>query len=244
MNTDLEPPLLPSELKLESPDPLVVREQFLLEFVRHTGQQFANTEPSSAELRDVSAWLNKHADTFLPELTRHRRVLVQSFFSSLSSKASSLAQFHCPLCSGNGNDGPVWTIPIRIPPISKQAASQAKGKVAAFERAIASRFTGGGPWLGPADSVCLLLVFVVHPTAKRKDLDNMAKAIVDAVKSILFGDDRQIDHLNLIRLKAPGEEYVYINLRKSRLNDHSNVLLREMHHSWAGAQVLDLSKFM
>jgi Holliday junction resolvase RusA-like endonuclease len=188
--------------------------------------------------------MNKHAATFLPALMRHRKVLIQSFFSSLSSKASSLAQFHCPLCSWKGDDGPVWTIPIRIPPISKQAASQAKGKVAAFERAIASRLVDRGPWLGPADSVCLLLLFVVHPTAKHKDLDNMAKAIVDAVKSILFGDDRRIDHLNLIRLKAPSEEYVYVNLRKSRLNDHSNVLLCEMNHSWAGAEVLDLSTFM
>lgn len=243
MNNNSEAPLLPPELALELPDPLVVREQFLKEYMRHTGNGFAAEDPSAEELHDVSAWMNQHSALFLPALVRHRSVLIQTFFSSLSAKASGLAQFHCPLCSGKGDEGPVWTIPIRCPPISKQAA-QARGKAAAFERAIASRLTNYGPWLGSTDSVCLLIVFVVHPTVKRKDIDNMAKAVVDSVKNILFGDDRQIDHLNLIRLKATEEEYIYINLRKSYINDHSDVLFRGAHHSWAGAEVLDLENFM
>jgi Holliday junction resolvase RusA-like endonuclease len=239
-------PISPPELELDWPDSMLVRQQILQEYARHTGKSFIKKIPSVEELREVSAWMNHHAETLLPAMTKQRSVLTQVFFSSLSSKANSLAQFHCPICVSNQSEEPAWSIPIRISPISKQSASQTrtKGKVGAFERAIASGLARRGPWLAPGESVCLLILFVVHPTTNQKDLDNMSKAIVDAIKNILFGDDRRIDHLNLIRLKAPDEEYVWINLRKSDLNNHSNVLFPGVHHSWAGTQVLDLADFM
>jgi hypothetical protein len=72
----------------------------------------------------------------------------------------------------------------------------------------------------------------------------MAKALLDAIKNVLFGDDRKIDHLNIIRIKSPGEEFVYLNIRETRLNDHDDVLFPQMSHSWDGSEALNLEDFM
>jgi Holliday junction resolvase RusA-like endonuclease len=115
---------------------------------------------------------------------------------------------------------------------------------AAFERAIAHRFADHRTRFGLQDSICLTIVFVVKEKGAQKDLDNMAKAIVDATKTILFGDDRKIDHLNILRIKSPDEEYVCLNIRKTTINQRDDVLVRRMLHSWAGAAVLNIEDFM
>src|SRR5262249_35740683 len=60
---------------------------------------------------------------------------VALFSPDLSSKASILSQFHCPLCKGGA---PIGTINIRIPPLSFQAASDSQTREA-FKRAIKYR---------------------------------------------------------------------------------------------------------
>lgn len=85
---------------------------------------------------------------------------------------------------------------------------------------------------------------VVRAQGAQNELDNMAKAIVDVLKNVLFGDDRRIDHLNIIRMKSPEKEYVYLNIRQTQLNEHSDVLVPRMLHSWAEAEVLNLEDFV
>lgn len=244
MNSTALPPKVPLALTEEHIDVHRVREQIFQEYARHTGQSLTLPEPTESELEQVAAWMNGNAETFSHLLLRRRSRLVPVFSASLSQKISCIAQFHCPLCSRSSTGEPSTTIPIRIPPISKQSAAQTRGKVKAFEGAIAHRFQGREPPLSSSARVCLLIVFVVSHSRRKRDLDNMAKAVVDALKNVLFGDDRSVDHLNLLRIEAPDEEYVYINIRESSLNDHSDVLLPRMLHSWGGAEALDLAKFL
>jgi hypothetical protein len=74
----------------------------------------------------------------------------------------------------------------------------------------------------------------------------MSKALLDALKGeVLFGEDLDIEHLNLLKIKWVGEEdFIFVNIRKSGLSLHKNVLFKSMHHSWAGAEFLDLKDFM
>jgi hypothetical protein len=77
-----------------------------------------------------------------------------------------------------------------------------------------------------------------------RDLDNMAKLVMDSVKSILMGDDRDMDHLNFMRFTHEGEEeYIYVQISNSNINDHSDVMHAEMMHSWAGAKPLKIEEF-
>jgi Holliday junction resolvase RusA-like endonuclease len=240
----LLPPPIPTELQEEWPDQDKLRGQLLSLYEQYSGQKLHSPTPTAMEMDAVVQWLNKNAETFLPHFHRRRVVLVPKFSPSLTAKISSLAQFHCPICATKDGLFPVHTIPIRITPASKQAISQVPKKRAAFERAIRHRFKDHETPFPPDKAICLLIVFVVKAKGAQKDLDNMAKAIVDAVKNVLFGDDRRIDHLNIIRIKSPDEEFVYLNIRQTKLNEHNDVLVPRMLHSWAGAEVLNLEDFI
>lgn len=235
---------IPTELQTEWPDQLKLRTQFLSLYEQCSGEKLSSPTPTAEEMEAVVKWLDQNTETFFSHYYRRRSSLVPAFSPSLTAKISALAQFNCPICATKDGLFPVHKIPIRITPVSKQAISQTPKKRAAFERAIRHRFKDHKTPFPPDRAICLLIVFVVKTKGAQKDLDNMAKAIVDALKNVLFGDDRQIDHLNIIRIKSPDEEFVYLNIRQTQLNEHSDVLVPRMFHSWAGAEVLDLEDFI
>jgi len=239
MNTIAVPP----ELMNEWPDATRLQRQIFDLYVTETGQVL-NSPPTDADMRAVVTWLQKNASALLSHYLKSRAALVPAFSPTLSFKVSHLAQFHCPICATKDGLYPVQVVSIRIRPVSKQAIGQKPKRRAAFERAIRHRFRDHKTRFNPSLSICLLIVFVVKGNGVQKDLDNMAKAIVDAVKTVLFGDDRRIDHLNIIRINSPDEEFVYLNIRPTTLNRHDDVLFPQMLHSWAGAEALDIEDFI
>lgn len=243
---DLFPKELFAELDRDWPDPVVVRR---LIFRTYNHDQSAtldvNTEDRE-QLATVISWL--HGRDLNHDLQclflKRRPVRVPVYSTSLSEKILSLAQIHCPICKTRDGLFPVEVLSIRIPPVSKQAISQKKGFRAAFEKAIKHRFSNRAASFSKNDSLCVMIVFVTSKNRKAKDIDNMAKAMLDAVKGVLFGDDGRIDHLNLLRLVGDDEEFVSLNIRKTEINEHRDVLSKHMHHSWAGAEAIDLQDFL
>jgi len=234
---------IPSEFRDEWPDIDRVRHELYRLYTAQTGQVINASNPTAAELEALVGWFN--ANTLAGHFMRQRSVMTSVFSASLSAKISMLAQLHCPICATKEGLYPIQMFSIRIRPQSKQAIGQNPEKRQAFERAIRHRFRDHKPRFAPDQSICLLIVFVVKSDGRgQKDLDNMAKAIIDGVKTVLFGDDRAIDHLNIIRIKSPDEEFVYLNIRQTTLNDQRDVLVPRMLHSWAGAEALDLANFM
>lgn len=235
---------VPSELQNEWPDPARLRQQILTLYCSQTNTSLSTPSPTDDEMEEIVKWLNKHAVDMIPRYFRLRSVQVPVFSPTLSAKANALAHLHCPVCETKDGLFPVKIMSIRISPKSKQAMNQRPGMTAAFGRAIAHRFKEKKIPFEPDNSVCLTIVFVVKGKGAQKDLDNMAKAIIDAVKTILFGDDRKIDHLNILRIKSPDEEFVWLNIRKTTLNQRDDVLVRRMLHSWGGAPELNIEDFM
>lgn len=227
-------------LLLQSPNGHAGLTKILSTYEESTGRVLSRPTPTENELLDVVQWIDEVGDI------EYRRVsiAIPDIYSSLTSKVNILGQFRCPICSTKEVEFPTKIIPIRITPVSKQAIGQQSKKRAAFERAIRYRFKGHVTPLPIDQSVCLLLVFVVRDRGQQKDLDNMAKALIDAVKNILFGDDRKIDHLNIIRIKSPDEEFVYLNIRQTKLNQHDEVLVPRMLHSWCGEKPLNIEDFI
>lgn len=243
MGNDEVPHWMPAELFKQRPDSSMVREQILAAY--QTANNLSLSQPpTSSELESVCRWINANYGSFGHFFNKQHEGNKLVYSPSLSSKITSLAQHHCPICTIHEGGLPIHVISIRIPPISKQAAARVKGRRAAFESAIKHRFAGKSAPFPEHISICLLIVFVVKATGAQKDLDNMAKALLDAIKNVLFGDDRRIDHLNILRIKSPGEEFVYLNIRETRLNEHTDVLIPQMLHSWAGAEELNLEDFM
>ncbi|HEY6204638.1 MAG TPA: RusA family crossover junction endodeoxyribonuclease [Chthoniobacterales bacterium] len=159
---------------------------------------------------------------------------------TLSDKLSWLSQQYCYICQP---DGPIHVLPIRIKPESYQALDGLNK--AAFKRAVAERFANYDFNSFKNRPICLTLLFVCSRTRKVRDLDNMAKLLVDSLKDVLLGDDRFIDHLSMIRLThETEEEFVYVRISTSGLNDHSNVAAPIMRHSWAGMRQLRIEDYL
>lgn len=170
----------------------------------------------------------KKVETLLPYIS-----------TDISTKVLGLSQFHCPICRDSGF--PIKIINIRIPAQSKQALDKTKRN--AFELAIAERIKKDFPF-SSQDKLCLHIVFVLGINSRDKDLDNMSKALLDALKGNLFEDDMHIDHLSLLKIKYKIDgDYITINIRRSNINSSDDVLVPYAHMRW-GTDVINLDDYI
>ena len=116
-------------------------------------------------------------------------------------------------------------------------------KKRAFKRAIRHRLSETHHY---ADNrLCIHITFVIGKKSNQRDVDNMAKLLLDGLQGQMMEDDNQIDHLSLLRLTWKGdEEYIFLHVRESNINRHDDVLYHSMHHSWAGQEELLLDNFI
>lgn len=182
-------------------------------------------------------WLNKNRASLNLHTSAHR--LEKSARVTLSDKISWLSQQPCHVCNP---DFPISTFPLRINPESWQARSSEDKR--AFKAAIASQLSDS-PFAGDRfERVCLTLLFVCSASRNVRDLDNVAKLVMDSMKGIIMGDDRDVDHLNLMRITHEGEEEgIHVQISNSNLNDHSDVVHAEMMHSWGWGEPLKIEDF-
>ena len=72
----------------------------------------------------------------------------------------------------------------------------------------------------------------------------MAKLVMDSIKGIVMGDDRDVDHLNLMRVVHEGaEEFVYFRISNSHINDHNDVAYPQLRHTWGVGEPLQIEDF-
>lgn len=198
-------------------------------------------ERETSKLWDASEgvpWLMKRYSDL--DLFAKSTVLDKSAHVTLSDKISWLSQQECRLCRAVSS---VSIIPLRIAPESWQALDAVNK--AAFKAAIAHRFRGSPNVSAYQGRICLSFVFICSGKRRVRDLDNMAKLVMDSIKGIAMGDDREVDHLSLLRVAHEGdEEYVVFRISNSNVNDHSDVVYPELRHSWAGKEPLKLEDFV
>jgi Holliday junction resolvase RusA-like endonuclease len=182
-------------------------------------------------------WLAENREHL--DIYRKIPVLDKTAHITLSDKAGWLSQQRCHVCHSGF---PISIIPLRIQPESWQALDSIDK--AAFKAAIADRFSRSPHVQPQLGRVCLTFLFVCSANRRIRDLDNMAKLLMDSIKGIVMGDDRAVDHLNLMRMSHEGdEEYVTFRIAPSNLNDHSDVVYPELRHSWAGEEPLRIEDF-
>jgi Holliday junction resolvase RusA-like endonuclease len=177
---------------------------------------------------------------------RKRPVLENMLHPSISSKASTLSQRHCQICSGmlpSDRHFPISILPIRIAPQSRQALKKIKWN--AFQAAINGWFTKRALVLGPSKHFCIALTYVLGDKRKDRDLDNMTKALMDAFSRAMGFNDKDIHHLDVVKLigETP-EEYVYVRISPSYLQDLSTVMVPIYDGAWAVGEALQLQDYM
>lgn len=173
------------------------------------------------------------------------------FYGTYADKAGIIAQRRCHICSiGRPMDEmiPIHTLSLRSTPISRQAAGP--GVFKAFKRALRAYFSererNNAPIdLGPTGRIYMSFTFILNEHNNNKDLDSMTKALLDALAQALKFNDRHVHHLNVAKLIFAGiEEYVFVHLAPSALNEHSDVMASIMNISWPGRDRIDLADFM
>lgn len=158
----------------------------------------------------------------------------------------------CPICNP-GRFGPGFTAWFRVKPQSAQALAQNAGAKCKFRQEIKreiceNNYQQIGSWKGRrypinisdpinaygrgslAKNVCVSLLFGLSTSCSDKDVDNMAKAFLDAIKGDdgLISDDSEVTHLEIIKRwiipGAPTNDNYLIGVRISQVTssvDHS-----------------------
>lgn len=182
-------------------------------------------------------WLAANRDRFDPYCKEPR--LAKLFHLDLSDKLSWLSQLHCPICKP---DFPVHTIPVRIEPRSFQCIDSVDRS--AFKLAVRDRMASSNISMATHARLCVHLVFSCSVSRTAKDLDNMAKLFIDAIKGVIMGDDVHIDHLSIVRLEhEESEESIFLRISNSNLNTHNDVVARVFNHEWGGFDPIILANF-
>lgn len=231
------------EIGANYPDVDVLRAWIDAELRRQTGIADWNSE-IEAEQKIISEWMIFQMTSAIFVTTqRHLRRLL---FDSYSAKLNWTAQRPCLHCGGlapSSEQVPAHTITVRIGPSSRQTLGRAEW--AAFQAAIKHWFAKKQIALPPGSKYCIALTFVLGRKRRNRDLDNMAKALMDAFSRAVGFDDADVHHLDLMKFIGPyDEEYVTIGMRPSYLGNDLDVLRRRARHGFAVADPLDLADFM
>ncbi len=227
-------------LDLENPNYDLARSLIIDAYNKDQGTSLPLDLPSdNVSLIPIVSWLNKLHGEFETGFWLKYPKLTSMFTSSLSDKISILAQSHCYSCKC---DFPIITFPIRIRPRSYQASNKDIKK--AFKRAFSERLEKSHDF---KDSrVCIQIVLIVNHSSRTGDIDNVTKLVLDSMKGVLFADDEQVDHLNIMRVYNQGnEDFIYIRISNSTLNQHQDVFYSGIFHSWDGMQsMINLDDYM
>ena len=231
-----------NEMKSNNPNYEKLKEIIIQVYNNDNNKSIDIENVSTDEQKEIIRWFNTQHHFF--PLTLLRKEVITHFFSqSLSTKISALSQYHCPICTGNKGVATIFN--IRISAISKQAMSSRPEYREAFERAIFKRFESKDLTYKKGDKLCVSIVFVLGCNNRDKDLDNMSKALMDALEGNLFENDMDIVHSNLIKIKTEEpEDYITVNIRETEINEHKDVLFKTMAHGWAGQEFLNLEDFI
>jgi Holliday junction resolvase RusA-like endonuclease len=177
---------------------------------------------------------------------RRRPALQVMLHQSLSGKANALSQRHCRVCSGllpSDAQFPISIIPIRIAPQSRQSLDRVNW--AAFQAAVKTWFSTRTLNLGTSRYLCIAVTYVLSVNRNDRDLDNMTKALMDAFSRALDFDDRDIHHLDILKMIGETtEEYVIIRVAPSYLQDNSTVMVPIFDGAWAVGEPLALEDFV
>jgi Holliday junction resolvase RusA-like endonuclease len=63
------------------------------------------------------------------------------------------------------------------------------------------------------ERLCVAVLFAMRAGSPDTDVDNMAKTVLDALQKYAYDDDKQIDHLDAIRLNSGSDDETFIGLR-------------------------------
>jgi Holliday junction resolvase RusA-like endonuclease len=99
------------------------------------------------------------------------------------------------------------------------------------------------------ERLCVAVLFAMRGNSRMTDVDNMAKPLLDALEKYAYDNDRQIDHLDTIRLNSGSADEAFIGVRIARtgIAENEDVIRPEFDAKWIktrGIASIDLTPFL
>lgn len=194
----------------------------------------------------VASWLrsairnNPNFHGLLTERNNPRHVM----FPDLASKFTYLMQRPCQICLPYQKVDFIRFM-LRTPPVSRQV-----GRSGAFKSAVQD-------YLGRVQHdftdffearLCVAITFAMSAGGQSPDMDNLAKILLDSLQGYSFRNDRQIDHLDLLRGATGGtESFIGVRIAVTDITSNSDAMRSEFDVRWIptlGVGPIDLTPYM
>lgn len=244
----LQPHEVPREVEQQiiatDPDLAIFRSWLFDKFFEQTGRILNTNQMSLEDSKSFANWFTfQQLESVLILGFRKYPKLEAMFHNTYSTKVIALSQRFCSICKAGRSSAEaaaLYTIPLRISPVTKQSTSPDFDK--AYQNAIKKDLSIKNIVIRKDIKLCLSITYILEKNGrtKDKDLDNMTKGFQDALAKALEFNDKDIHHLDITKIILPKtEESIIVQLSPSFLNDHVDVLIPIVNQTWAGQERID-----
>lgn len=160
------------------------------------------------------------------------------FISTPLARYRAYLQTPCSVCGIKAT--PLRTFSIRLRPESWQSIGT-RLKLA-FTEEIRQHWVFRDRQSGlERDCLCLRFVFCLGPSDRLKDVDNLAKGLLDSLQGRLYVNDRQIAHLDVLRLTGLASEgSIAVRIARTLVNVHDDVIDQRYLVDWQNVNAIDI----
>ena len=96
--------------------------------------------------------------------------------------------------------------------------------------------------------LCVAVTFVIGRGRRLADLDNLAKTLLDALQGFAYANDRQVEHLDLMRMGSLGDDsFIGIRIATTKIASNVDVVNPEFDVRWVptmGVGPIDLTPYL
>ena len=235
-NLDFRSSLLEDHPNLEA-----IRETIIQAYITDTGIQ-------NPDLRSVGTWFDDVCQAYDSRvaggISVRRPILRRVMSTDIARKMEHLMLRPCRQCDMY-DPTDFMAFFLKIPPQSHQASDTAKRR--AFKMAITVDLRRKNFDFSDFAStrLCVAITFVVANGRPGGDVDNLAKNLLDGLQDFVYENDRQIDHLDLLRLRSYStEEFMRIRLACTNINDVRDVINPTFNINWVSGTMTDPSVYL
>ena len=176
-------------------------DSLFVEYERRTDSTI--TRPvNSATRKRVALWFKENWDRYV--LYKSEPVPRWIAHADLAEKGSHMTQARCMVCEARGGS---HHFPIDVDPWSQQSIENRANLVTAVRNSIGTSENhqlATGPLC-----VSVTCNIAAKPGAKRMDVDNLVKGLLDSMNGIVYADDSQIQCLTVRRLETASVKGFY-----------------------------------
>jgi len=206
----------------------------------------AETEKHDATDKEIGSWFfmamreNPNFKGISVDKTPPRHII----FPNLAIKFDYIMRRPCILCMPYERVKYIKFY-LHTEPVSRQVDRQGafKKAVQAYLGRVSHDFTDFYN-----SRLCVAVLFAMRSTARTADVDNMTKTLLDAMQGYAYENDRQIDHLDLIRLNSGSDDaFIGIRIAVTSIAEDVDVIWPKFDVAWvktAGVEPIDLTPYL